>query len=208
MQTPDPSGPSTFWEQRYRGAEIEEVSWYEKAPNLSLALLRMGGVEGVDGVIDVGGGASFLAQSLQEEGFGDLTVLDASGSALEIARSRWAGSSSVEWIVADLLQWSPTRRWRFWHDRAVFHFLTDGTDRATYRNLLAASLGDEGIAVIATFAEDGPTMCSGLEVARYRPEELAAVFDRDFSSLAFGRYLHLTPSGVVQPLSWVVLRRR
>ena len=208
MQTPSSSSPSEFWEERYLGANVEEVSWYEAKPNLSRALLQMGGLELTDSVIDVGGGASFLAQSLDAMHVHDVTVLDASGSALQLAQSRWEGSSNVTWLTADLLDWQPTRRWNVWHDRAVFHFLTTEAERAKYRELLGAAVAEGGTAVIATFAEDGPTMCSGLDVRRFRPEELAAEFENEFSVLASGRYLHVTPSGSVQPLSWVVLRRR
>lgn len=207
MQTSKALDPKSFWEGRYRSATIEEVSWYEPVPHLSLALLEMGEAVSPDSVIDIGGGASFLSETLTSRGFTDVTVLDASAEALRVARERWTGSSSVNWIVSDLLTWKPERTWTYWHDRAVFHFLTDPNEREIYRCRLRDALEIGGVAVLATFAEDGPTMCSGLTVARYSTQELEEEMGSGFGLIASGRYAHHTPSGTEQPLSWVVLRR-
>ena len=207
MQTSKASDPKSFWEDRYRTATVEEVSWYEPVPHLSLALLEMAEAEPSDSVTDIGGGASFLAETLTSRGFTDVTVLDASIEALRVARERWKGSDSVNWIASDLLQWKPERTWRYWHDRAVFHFLTDSNEREAYRRLLRESLEIGGVVALSTFAEDGPTTCSGLAVARYNTEQLMTEMGPGFDQIASGRYVHHTPSGVEQPLSWVVLRR-
>ena len=207
MQTPHGSSATDFWENRYRTADVETVSWYEPVPRLSLELIELSDAEPDDGVIDIGGGASFLAQSLSERGFHDVSVLDASHEALEVARSRWSGSDAVDWIAADLLEWEPTRTWKVWHDRAVFHFLTDPADRATYRALLTRSIEPGGQVIVATFAPDGPTMCSGLEVARYSTEELASEIGEGFTLVASGNDLHCTPSDAEQNFSWVLLER-
>ena len=207
MQTPKSSDPRSFWESRYLSANVEEVSWYEPVPHLSLALLEIGEAEPSDSVIDIGGGASALAEALTTRGFTDVTVLDASEEALRVAQDRWSAAANVTWRVADLLQWQPDRTWTYWHDRAVFHFLTDPSDRETYRNLLLRSVPIGGVVAIATFAEDGPTMCSGLTVARYSTEQLVAEMGTGFVLISSGRYVHHTPSGAEEPLSWVVLRR-
>ena len=207
MQTPSSSDPEAFWEHRYRSAKVEEVSWYETVPHLSLALLEMGEAAATDAVLDVGGGASSLAQVLAARGFRDLTVLDASAEALRVAQQRWNDSATVSWIVGDLLKWEPNRTWSYWHDRAVFHFLTEPRDRETYLRCLRRALAPGGVVSLATFAEDGPTMCSGLTIARYSPEQLVAELGSDFELIASGRYIHHTPSGGEQPLSWVVMRR-
>ncbi len=207
MQTPKSSDPRSFWEDRYRSANVEEVSWYEPVPHLSLALLEMGEADRTDAVVDIGGGASVLAEALTTRGFTDVTVLDASEEALRVAQDRWSTAADVTWIVADLLKWQPDRTWEYWHDRAVFHFLTDPSDRETYRQLLRRAVKMGGVVVIATFAEDGPTMCSGLTVTRYSTEQLVAEMGPGFVLIASGRYVHHTPSGAEQPLQWVVLRR-
>lgn len=207
MQTPRVMNPTTFWEDRYRTAQIEEVSWYEPVPHLSLALLELGEVSPSDSVIDIGGGASFFAEALTSRKFTDVSVVDASIEALRVAQQRWTGSASVNWIASDLLQWEPDRTWGFWHDRAVFHFLTDSNERETYRRLLRLSLRVGGVAALATFADDGPTTCSGLSVARYTPYQLETEIGPGFDQIASGRYVHRTPSGAQQPFSWIVLRR-
>lgn len=207
MQTPKSSDPRSFWESRYRSANVEEVSWYEPVPHLSLALLEIGEAEPSDPVIDIGGGASALAEALTTRGFTDVTVLDASEEALRVAQDRWSAAANVTWRVADILQWQPDRTWTYWHDRAVFHFLTDPSDRETYRWLLRRAVQIGGVIAVATFAEDGPTMCSGLTVARYSTEQLVAEMGPGFVLISSGRYVHHTPSGAEQPLSWVVMRR-
>lgn len=64
------------------------------------------------------------------------------------------------------------RRYRLWHDRAVFHFLTDPAERAAYHRNLRAALIVGGTAINASFALDGPERCSGLPVRRYSPDTL------------------------------------
>lgn len=197
----------SFWENRYLTADVEAVSWYEPEPRMSLALIDLSGATSQDAVIDIGGGASFLAQFLVERGFTDVTVLDASAEALGVARARWDGSGAVNWVAADLLQWQPARRWDLWHDRAVFHFLTDAADRAVYRQLLLRSVSPGGTAIVATFAHDGPASCSGLQVARYDPHALITELGDGFEPVASGRHLHHTPSGAEQPFVWAMIRK-
>lgn len=155
-------------------------------------------------MIDIGGGASSLTATLQLRGFTDLTVLDVSAEALDASRHNVERPDEITWIRADLLDWSPARRWNVWHDRAVFHFLTDADDRRRYRNLLRRSLQQGGSAILATFAEDGPTTCSGLPVERYGPARLLEELGPGFTENGHGRFEHVTPSGAVQPLTWVV----
>lgn len=106
-----------------------------------------------------------------------------------------------------MLRWSPTRQYRLWHDRAVFHFLVDPDDQATYVDIAARTVAAGGHAVVATFAPDGPEACSGLPVQRYAPEGLAATFGRDFRCVRQETTNHVTPWGTTQPFAWVVLRR-
>jgi trans-aconitate methyltransferase len=183
------------------------VSWYEQRPTVSLELLAALGVGPAQSVIDIGGGASALVDHLLIAGHRDVTVLDIATVPLDIARSRLGDPDTVTWITADLLSWQPVRRWDVWHDRAVLHFLTDDADRDTYRRLLHDSLTPNGAFVVGTFAEDGPTHCSGLPVRRYSIEELAGVLGA-VEIRQKGRYLHRTPSGADQPFSWVAGRIR
>jgi hypothetical protein len=113
----------------------------------------------------------------------------------------------VTWQTGDVLTWRPPRSYRAWHDRAVFHFLTNPADRATYVNLAASAVTPGGFLIVATFALGGPTHCSGLPVARYGPDELAAQFAPHFASLIADDEQHHTPWGVKQHFTWQVLRR-
>jgi SAM-dependent methyltransferase len=204
VTTPD---PQAFWGHRYRTADVGEVSWYEPVPNLSLAMMQFAGVTADAAVVDVGGGASALTETLWERGHRDLTVLDASAAAMAVARARWEGGDTVTWVAADLLAWEPGRTFDVWHDRAVSHFLTNPTDRARYAGLVRRAVRPGGVVTVAGFADDGPMTCSGLDVARRSPEDLLADLGAGFTEVGGGRYLHTTPSGAVQQFSWVVARR-
>jgi SAM-dependent methyltransferase len=168
----------------------------------SLDLLAAAGVAPGDAVLDVGGGASTLAGHLVAAGYDDVTVLDVSSVALEEARARLGDPPAVTWIHHDLLSWAPPRRWDVWHDRAVLHFLVDDGDRTRYAALVRRAVRPGGAVVIGTFAEDGPTRCSGLPVRRYTAADLAAVLG-DIEVVATRREMHATPAGTVQPFTWL-----
>ena len=197
---------STHWDDRYRTVDADQVSWFEAEPTLSLELLDLAGVTAAASVIDVGGGASRLAGALVARGHADVTVLDLSTEALARARAGLSHPDTVHWVVADLLTWSPTFRYDVWHDRAVFHFLVDPRDRAAYRAVMRRALAPGGTIVVATFAEDGPTMCSGLPVRRYSADELLDELGPGLTPAATGRHDHMTPAGSVQHFAWVVLK--
>lgn len=195
------------WNRRYEAVGAEAVSWYEDNPTMSLEMLAAAGVRADRSVIDVGGGASLLVDRLLEAGHHDVTVLDLSSVALDTARRRLHDPAEVTWIEADLLDWRPARRWDAWHDRAVLHFLVDDADVAIYVETLRRALAPGGVFVIGTFAEDGPTQCSGLPVRRYRPVDLRALLD-DVDVIAERRHVHRTPGDADQPFNWVAGRLR
>jgi trans-aconitate methyltransferase len=136
-----------------------------------------------------------------------VTVLDISAQALAAAR-RQDPTGTVAFLRADVLTWQPPRRWQVWHDRAVFHFLTSPADRARYLATLRQGLRPGGGVVLATFAPDGPTHCSGLPVARYSARDLAAELGGGFTVTASRAEQHLTPAGAVQPFTWVSAQMR
>jgi hypothetical protein len=113
----------------------------------------------------------------------------------------------VHWEAADLLQWTPQRRFVLWHDRAVFHFLTHSDEQAHYRELATTSITPGGYLILGTFAADGPQQCSGLPVARYRAEDLAEQFGAGFTTVTTRREHHHTPTGADQPFTWLLARR-
>jgi 2-polyprenyl-3-methyl-5-hydroxy-6-metoxy-1,4-benzoquinol methylase len=175
---------------------------------MSLRLLGEAGMGPDASVIDVGGGASFLVDRLLERGVRDVTVLDVADRALQVSRDRLGQAGKrVIWLAQDLLEWRPSRRYDLWHDRALFHFLTDPADRGRYAAVLDEALSPDGHVVIATFAEDGPEYCSGLPVARYNASDLAKALP-GLHPFRAGREEHPTPSGVIQPFTWLMLSRR
>lgn len=205
--TAGPVDRRAHWDGRYRTIGPESTSWYEAEPRLSLDLIELVGTGPAASVIDVGGGASSLTGALQERGFQDLTVLDVSSVAIDEARSRVGRPDDIMWIRADLLAWSPVRRWVVWHDRAVFHFLTEPDERTAYRDLLRRSVEPGGAVIISTFAEGGPTTCSGLPVRRYSPGQLFDELGAGFTRLGQGTTDHRTPTGGIQPFTWVAARK-
>ncbi|OHV31821.1 MULTISPECIES: class I SAM-dependent methyltransferase [Pseudofrankia] len=195
----------THWDDVYGRAVVTEVSWYQHEPASSLALVEATGVGPRDAVIDVGAGASVLVDRLLDAGHTDVTVLDVAADALAVTRSRLGPrAADVHWLTVDLLEWRPQRRYQLWHDRAVFHFLTDPADRDRYRAVLRQALAPGGHAIIGTFAADGPTACSGLPTARYSTDELAAQFP-DLHVVRTSREQHHTPNGRTQPFTWLTL---
>jgi rhodanese-related sulfurtransferase len=198
----------THWEEVYATRAATEVSWFEAQPAMSLELIAAAEVERDTPIIDVGGGTSTLVDVLVARGYRSLTVLDVSHRALDIARARIGeDDTTVRWIAHDLLTWRPPRRFGLWHDRAVFHFLVASDQRAAYLAVLHSALQPGGSAIVATFAEDGPEICSGLPTARYAPDDLAAVFGPDLETVTSRREEHRTPAGVIQPFTWLLMRR-
>lgn len=202
-----PEARRSHWDDRYATIGATEVSWHEDAPTMSLQALDAASALPTSSLIDVGGGASRLVDALLARAFDDLTVLDVSQNALDESRRRVGDRPQVTWVQTDLLAWKPQRTWQIWHDRAVFHFLTDAADRARYRELINQVVEPGGAIVVATFALDGPEYCSGLPVARYDSTGLAAELGSDLEIIATGGIEHHTPAGATQPFTWVALRR-
>jgi len=182
------------WNQVYQTKGTDDVSWYQRRPDLSLALIAASSVSKDAGVIDVGGGASTLIDFLLDDGYTRLAVLDLSGTALTHSRSRLgARAATVEWFEADVISFTPPHRFGLWHDRAVFHFLTAADDRCGYVATLRQTLQPGGFVVLATFALDGPQMCSGLDVMRYDEHSILAELGTEFQLQEVRRETHITP---------------
>jgi SAM-dependent methyltransferase len=202
------SAAAEHWEHIYATRPSAELSWYQRSPSISVRLIRAAAASPAAAVVDIGGGASLLVDHLAGAGFTDLTILDVSAQALDEVRRRLDDKSAgVSFVHHDVLMWAPNRRYDVWHDRAVFHFLTEREDRDRYVDKAQRALREGGTAIVGVFAEDGPTHCSGLPVSRYSPEQLNDAFAGGFTPVRHEREEHVTPTGVVQPFTWVVLRR-
>jgi SAM-dependent methyltransferase len=207
--TPPPTthtGRAAHWDTVYDTKGEDGVSWYQSEPTVTLELLSTAGIDRHASVIDLGGGASVVVDHLLTNGFTDISVLDLSRVALDRARARLrADAERVHWLHRDIFDWTPERRYDLWHDRAVFHFLVDEDERRAYVRTLRAGLAAGGRAIVATFDRDGPTHCSGLPVVRYGAEDLAMVFAPHLDLVTFRREEHITPAGLIQPFTWVML---
>jgi SAM-dependent methyltransferase len=202
------TGDRAHWDAVYESREEEAVSWFQAVPQPSLDLIERHGGGNAASVIDIGGGASRLADALLASGYRDLSILDISESALARTRKRLASlADRVGFIVADVTTWKPARHWDVWHDRAVMHFLVSESGQAAYRRAMLAATVPGSVAIIGTFAPDGPERCSGLPVRRWSADDLSDFFAPEFSLLDTRRHRHETPGGVTQSFEFAVLRR-
>ncbi len=205
----DPESRLSYWEGVHTGKPEDGVSWWQSVPGLSLDLVDRADLDPNRPVIDVGAGWSTLVDHLLELGYTDLTAIDLSMTALTTVRDRLGeAGSEVRLEVADVLDLDMGRRYALWHDRAVFHFLTEADERDDYRASLVRSLAPDGWFVVATFGPDGPLTCSGLPIVRYSHDELAAEFHSDFDVVATSGEDHVTPWGNSQQFTALLLRRR
>lgn len=190
----DDAGRRNHWSGVYSTKPADAVSWYQDEPALSLELIRRSCAPPAR-VIDVGGGASFLVDRLLEAGYSP-GVLDISAAPLELVQRRLgAAAAGVSWIVADVTEYVAAEPWDVWHDRAVFHFLTEPPQRAAYRDAVLAGTHPGSAIIIATFGPEGPTRCSGLPTMRYSPEQLAAELGAGFELREHVVELHQPPAG-------------
>ena len=199
----------THWEQIYEKKGPTRGSWYQEHAQFSLQYIRNTGIQISEHIIDVGGGASTLVDDLIADGFQQISILDISGTALQLARQRLGTKANhVNWIEADITQAElPYQSYDVWHDRAVFHFLTQATDRQRYIDTARYAVRQGGHVIVATFAPDGPEQCSGLEVVRYHPEGLHDEFGDGFDLVDSTRETHHTPFGTEQKFIYCYCRK-
>jgi len=198
----------THWEKIYAEKAPSEVSWYRPHLETSLSLIEQTASGRSASIIDVGGGESTLVDDLLSRGFENITVLDISQNAIDANRKRLGNAAErVHWLVADItkVELDPSA-YDVWHDRAVFHFLTAASDRVAYVHQVAHAVKHGGHVIVSTFGPEGPTRCSGLDVARYDAESLHREFGVHFRMLGSSRELHRTPFGTIQQFLYCYCR--
>jgi SAM-dependent methyltransferase len=187
------------WEDVYQVRDHDLVSWYQADPILSVELISSCGTNLNSPLIDVGGGSSVLVDRLLETGYIDISVIDLSPTALRNSRTRLGERArDVTWIESDITDHMFDHHFAIWHDRAVFHFLTEPEDQERYVDQIRNVIPAGGHVIIATFAPDGPDQCSGLPVQRYDEQSLSDVLGAGFEPMRFEREAHRTPSGSIQ----------
>lgn len=198
-----------YWQQVYSEKQPYEVSWFQPAPQISIDLIERSGIGKKDNVIDVGGGASRLVNVLVEKGYKSISVLDIADNALQVAKASLGKlASDIDWISSDITAFKPKKQYALWHDRAVFHFLTDKQDRQAYVGALKECLKPGGSLIIAAFAIGGPMRCSGLEIVQYDANKLLAELGSEFDLKEQVNECHKTPAGGEQEFSYFRMRRK
>ncbi len=196
--------PKLHWEKVYQTKQPTEVSWYRPHLEISLKLIEDAASSCDAAIIDVGAGESTLVDDLLVRGFRNLYAMDLSSTALDVAKARLGDNAdNVKWLCGDVRTFAFGRHeYDVWHDRAVFHFLTDANDRLAYVRQVARAVKTGGHVIVATFGPEGPTTCSGLDVVRYDPEALHGEFGSSFQLVKHLTELHQTPAGSIQQFTY------
>ena len=194
------------WENIYQKKEIDGVSWYQKVPIESLQLIKKYSISNSDKIIDIGCGKSFLADNLLELNYTDISLVDISSNALKEVKDRLQ-NKSLNFIETDILNFNSNDKYDIWHDRAVFHFITNPEGIEKYISLCNKYINNQGVLIIGTFAEDGPLKCSGLEIKRYSVDQISGLFKETFELVESFKMLHKTPFDTEQSFLFCVLRK-
>jgi ubiquinone/menaquinone biosynthesis C-methylase UbiE len=196
------------WEHIYETKPLEDVSWHQPIPSTSLELINYFTLPKTSKFIDVGGGDSLLADHLLDIGYSDITVLDISSKAIQRAKSRLGSrAEDVKWIVADASDFIPHEKYDLWHDRAAFHFLTEEQEIEKYVRIVEDFINPNGILIIGTFSNEGPTKCSGIDIKQYTEETLESLLNNHFEKVDCLREDHKTPSGKTQNFVFCSFRK-
>ena len=194
------------WENIYQKKEIDGVSWYQKIPSESLQLIKKHSILNSDKIIDIGCGKSFLADNLLELNYTNISLVDISSNALTEIKERLQ-NKNVNFIETDILNFNSNDKYDIWHDRAVFHFITDAEGIKKYISLCNKYINKGGVLILGTFAEDGPLKCSGLEIKRYSVDQISGLFKETFELVESFKILHKTPFDTEQSFTFCVLRK-
>ena len=192
-------GNQKYWEKVYSDKRFSKASWYEQTPAVSLEFVTQLHIQKNASIIDLGGGDSCFVDHLLALGFTDITILDISETAINMAKQRLGNKANlINWIVSDITNYVPDRVFDFWHDRATFHFLTSEEQVQKYLAIARQSISPSGKMVIGTFSNTGPEKCSGLPVKQYSEISLPEMLKHWFKKIKCITVDHLTPFNTIQ----------
>ena len=187
------------WEKVYQTKEFSEVSWYQATPTESIAFLEAAQLPRNAKIIDIGGGESLFVNYLLSAGYENITVLDISENAIEKKKTELKEDAvKITWIVSDIADFQPIQKYDFWHDRATFHFLTEKKEINKYLKTIKKYVNQQGILMVGTFSETGPTKCSGLAIKQYSETTLSERIGKFFNKIKCITTEHLTPFNTIQ----------
>jgi len=192
------------WNKKYTNDPTAQLGWYESRSFPSIQLIENCKMPKHSPILDVVSGVSILISNLLELGYHNLYAVDISDVALEKAKTllNKEQASEVHWVVDDITDPSAMLKLEnvaVWHDRAVFHFLTEEQHRQMYHSLLQKIVMPGGFVIMATFAAGGATKCSGLPVQRYSVESLREFLGDGFRLVESLDYTYQMPSGDFRP---------
>ena len=186
----------SHWEKIYSEKSPQEVSWTQEIPETSIEFFNELKLSKTSPIIDIGGGESKFVDYLLEEGYQNISVLDISENALKRAKDRLGEKSiNIEWIVCDINDFNPKKKYALWHDRAVFHFLTSDIDINRY--VENVKLYAENF-IIGSFSTSGPKKCSGLDITQYDKSLLSKLFEEFMAFKKVEHINHITPFKTTQ----------
>ena len=196
------------WNSIYSTKKLNQVSWYQPIPQVSLDFIESLNFSKDAPILDVGGGDSFLCDNLIELGYSNITVLDISDVAIQRAKRRLGNNANkVSWVVSDILNFEPKEKYAIWHDRAVFHFLRENENINKYLNSLLEGLVENGRMILGAFAENGPTRCCALDVKRYSFEDFNNLFSDRFTIVKTQNSIHKTPFDTEQSFNFIEAKK-
>lgn len=196
------------WNQIYSTKSDNEVSWYQENPETSINLIQQYTTNKNDEIIDIGGGNSNLAKALCTLGYKKTAILDISEHAITISKTKLSNCKNhYTFINNNILSFKAETKYRLWHDRAVFHFLTTTTDISRYIEIASNSIVQNGYLVLATFSKTGPKKCSGLPICQYNKQEIEVLFSKSFMLIDSFKQTHETPFNTQQNFIWNVLKK-
>ncbi|WP_348797307.1 class I SAM-dependent methyltransferase [Flavobacterium adhaerens] len=189
----------SHWENVFTTKNPNEVSWTQEYPTSSINYLESLNLSKTANIIDIGGGDSNFVDALLEKGYQNIWVLDISAVALEKAKNRLGEKANlIHWIVSDITEFKSDIKFDFWHDRAVFHFLTDEISSSKYVALVESTIALNGNFLLGTFSENGPLKCSGLEIKQYSEISMKNTFKENFEVIKCFTENHITPFDTIQ----------
>lgn len=196
------------WDNVFSTKTENEVSWFQAYPKTSMKFIEIFQLPLDDNIIDIGGGDSHFVDALIEKGYQNIWVLDISAKAIEKAKMRLGvKAAKVNWIISDVTEYIPTVQFDFWHDRAAFHFLTTEDKINKYVSIAEKAIKQDGVLILGTFSENGPTKCSGLEIKQYSETSMSARFEVNFERIRCIEENHTTPFNTVQSFLFCSFKR-
>lgn len=204
----NPTDRKKHWDAVFQNKDTTQVSWYQPQPDTSLKLIKDLNLDPDDHILEVGSGDSFLGDHLLQSGYSHISLLDVSEVALDILKKRLhPGQAKLEYRQADITDFCVKDEYMLWHDRAVFHFLTDPKDIEAYISNCKKSIKTGGYLIIGAFSVDGPDMCSNLPTSQYSKESIKDLFSKGFRLIKQFDENHITPSGSAQNFLFTVFQK-